>query len=240
MGTRPSHAATSLPFEKDFFKRFDWTIDYVGNPVLDAVKAHKSDPDFLRKHGLSSNKLVALLPGSRKQELRRIVPLMAEIAQRNPNIQFGVATVDHLDESLYDQLTKFNNVRLIYDRTYDLLSHATAAVVTSGTATLETALWKVPQVVVYRLRSLEYMVLKQLVKVNYISLVNLIADKLVVKELIHDQANVETLNAELQKLIGDEKYREQMQADYNKISTTLDIGSASENAALLMVKYLGK
>jgi lipid-A-disaccharide synthase len=165
---------------------------------------------------------------------------MAEVVKLNPNLQFGVATVGNLDETLYDPLTKFGNVRLVYDRTYDLLSHSRAAVVTSGTATLETALWKVPQVVVYRLRSIEYMVLKRLVKVPYISLVNLIANKEVVRELIHDKANAIDLDKELQRLLDVESYREQMLSEYDRIYNTLDIGSASQNTAELMLRYLGK
>jgi lipid-A-disaccharide synthase len=231
---------TILPFEKEFYKKFDWTVDYVGNPVLDAIKNYEPDSDFLNKHEFSTVDLIALLPGSRKQELKRIVPLMAEVVKLNPNLQFGVATVGNLDETLYEPLTKFGNVRLVYDRTYDLLSHSRAAVVTSGTATLETALWKVPQVVVYRLRSIEYMVLKRLVKVPYISLVNLIANKEVVRELIHDKANAIDLDKELQRLLDVESYREQMLSEYDRIYNTLDIGSASQNTAELMLRYLGK
>src|SRR5690606_13720125 len=173
-----------LPFETEFFQKFDWKVDYVGNPVLDAVKAHQIDEDFLAKNKLSSDKpLIALLPGSRKQELKEIVPLMAQVAQGMRTMQFAVATVDNLDQQLYQPLRELTNVSFFQGETYDLLSYASAAIVTSGTATLETALFKVPQIVVYRTSFLSYSIAKNLIRVPFISLVNLIAAREVVKEM---------------------------------------------------------
>ena len=228
-----------LPFEKEFFKKYGMDVDYVGNPVLDAIKKFQPDPDFLTKNSISpAKKIVALLPGSRKAELKRMVPVMAEIAKANPDYQFVVAAVKTLPGELYAPLQAISSVKFVYDTTYDLLKHAEAALVTSGTATLETGLFKVPQVVLYTAGSAEYVLLKKLVKVKYISLVNLIADKLVIREMIQDDMNFTSVNAELEKILKDHAYRDEMLSAYDKIYQTLDTGSASENAAKLMVNYL--
>ncbi|HTH54414.1 MAG TPA: lipid-A-disaccharide synthase [Cyclobacteriaceae bacterium] len=229
-----------LPFEKKFFKdKCNWDVDYVGNPVLDAIKAFKPDPDFLTKNGLDrSKKIIALLPGSRKMELKRIVPLMAEIIKTNPLCEFVVAAVNNLNEELYTRFKNLPNVKFVFDASYDLLTVADAAIVTSGTATLETCIFKVPQVVVYKTGGLEYAIASRVVKVAFISLVNLIAGKEVVKELIQEKAIPTLLNAELSKLIRNEEYRAEIKENYEGIFRALDTGSASENAAFLMVKYL--
>lgn len=228
-----------LPFEKDFFKKFDWDVDYVGNPVLDAVKAHEPDQTFRAKNGLAARThIVALLPGSRKQEVKRITPLLTEVVRKFPQQQFAVAAVHNLDASLYDDLKTFNNVTLIYEDTYNLLLNAHAAIVTSGTATLETALFKVPQVVVYKANPLSVILARWLVKVPFISLVNLIAGRLVVKEMIQRDANVVAVSRELASLIDEGPYRQAMVQGYEHIIRILDTGSASENAGRLMVAYL--
>ena len=228
-----------LPFEKDFFKKYDWAVDYVGNPVLDAIKAHQKDSDFLVKNNFNSqSKLVALLPGSRKQELQRIIPLMASVVAKLPHIQFGLATVDNLNEGLYAPLKGFANVRFINNATYNLLSYAQAAIVTSGTATLETALFRVPQVVVYKTSTITYRIVKMIIKVPFISLVNLIANKAVVKELIQDDASEKKTLDEILKMIDNESYRNSILNGYDEIIRILDTGSASENAAHLMSTYL--
>lgn len=228
-----------LPFEKDFFKKFDWTVDYVGNPVLDAVKAHQTDQEFLTRNKIANEKpLVALLPGSRKQELKRIIPLMAEVAKQNQSFHFVVAAVDNLPQEFYSVLRALPNVSFITGATYDLLTYAQAAIVTSGTATLETALFKVPQVVVYRTSSISYFIAKNLIRVPYISLVNLIAGREVVKEMIQQKANHKDVSAELNLILKDDRYREKMVLGYEEIKNVLDTGSASENAANLMLPYL--
>ncbi len=231
-----------LPFEKKFFKeKCNWDVDYVGNPVLDAIKSFQVDPNFLAKNSIDrTKKMVALLPGSRKMELKHIVPLMAEVANRNPAYQFIVAAVGNLNEALYLGLKNLPNVKFVHDASYDLLSVADAAIVTSGTATLETAIFKVPQVVVYKTGSIEYSIVKQLVKVKFISLVNLIANKEVIKELIQDDAQPANVQSELQLILKEEKYRTVMLAEYNSIFKTLDTGSASANTARLMMQALNK
>jgi lipid-A-disaccharide synthase len=228
-----------LPFEKPFFKKFDWDVDYVGNPVLDAVKAHVSDEQFLTRYSFDTKlPLVALLPGSRKQELKTIIPLMASVVKKFPTTQFAVAAVSNLDQAMYSELKALPNVKFVFEDTYNLLLHVKAAIVTSGTATLETALFRVPQVVVYRTSFLTYQIVKRLIKVPYISLVNLIADKEVVKEMIQGDANQEKVSEEINLLLNDEAYRNNMMKNYNEIIRILDIGSASENTAKLMVRYL--
>jgi lipid-A-disaccharide synthase len=228
-----------LPFEKPFFKKFDWDVDYVGNPVLDAVKAHIPDEQFLTRYSFDTKSpLVALLPGSRKQELKTIIPLMASVVKKFPTTQFAVAAVSNLDQAMYSELKALPNVKFVFEDTYNLLLNVKAAIVTSGTATLETALFRVPQVVVYRTSFLTYQIVKRLIKVPYISLVNLIADKEVVKEMIQGDANPEKVSDEINLLLNDETYRNNMLKNYDEIIRTLDIGSASENTAKLMVRYL--
>jgi lipid-A-disaccharide synthase len=228
-----------LPFEKDFYKRYDWEVDYVGNPVLDAVKGHVPDASFINRYNVGrSHPVVALLPGSRKQELTNISPVLIEVAKRFPQFQFLVATVKNLREELYDGFSKLPNVKLVSEDTYNLLLHSRAAIVTSGTATLETGLFKVPQVVVYKASALTVWFVKLVIKVEWISLVNLIGGKEVIKELIQQKANVEDISKELEALVNDENYRSKILRDYDTIYKTLDTGSASENAARLMVHYL--
>lgn len=226
-----------LPFETEFFGKFDWNVDYVGNPVLDAVKAHRVDEEFLDRNKFTSDEpLVALLPGSRKQELKTIVPLMARVAKNMPATKFAVATVNNLDQQLYQPLKELTNVSFVQGETYDLLSYASAAIVTSGTATLETALFRVPQVVVYKTSFLSYMIAKNLIRVPFISLVNLIAGREVVKEMIQQKANATDVSAELSLLLTDQQYREKVIEGYKEIWNTLYTGSASENAANLILQ----
>jgi lipid-A-disaccharide synthase len=230
-----------LPFEKDFFKKFEWEVDYVGNPVLDAIKAYQPITDFRQKNELlKSSRIVALLPGSRQQELKKIIPLMVGVAAKAPDVQFVVASVSNLKQELYGELKSLSNVKFVHDAAYDVLTAADAAIVTSGTATLETALFRVPQVVVYKTSGLSYWIAKLVIKVPFISLVNLVADKEVVKEMIQHDASVERVSAELKRILTDESYRTNMLNEYDNIIRILDTGSASENTARLMLEYLKK
>ncbi|HEX5171483.1 MAG TPA: lipid-A-disaccharide synthase [Cyclobacteriaceae bacterium] len=230
-----------LPFEKEFYKKFDWAVDYVGNPVLDAVNSHVPDKGFSEKIALKPTQpVVALLPGSRKQELIRIIPLMADVVKHNRDYQFVVAEVDNLDPHLYDPLRNLDNVKFVIEKTYDVLLNSNAAIVTSGTATLETALFNVPQVVVYKTSGITYQLVKRLIKVPFISLVNLIADKEVIKELIQTNAAESQISAELNQLISGER-RNAVLADYKELRNRLDAGgSASDNTARLMWNYLNR
>lgn len=226
-----------LPFEKDFYKRFNWEVDYVGNPVMDAVKAHQPSEAFLTGNDFSDKPLIALLPGSRKQEVTNIVGLMAKVAPRFPDYNFVIAAVDTLDASAYSGAEATSNLFILKEDTYNLLSKAKAAIVTSGTATLETALFRVPQIVVYRTTRVSYWIARMLIKVDYISLVNLIAGREVVKELIQDDFNIENITNHLERILS-ESERSKMLKGYDEIWNTLDIGSASHNTATLMVRYL--
>ena len=220
-----------LPFEMDFFRKYGWKVDYVGNPVLDAVKSYAVNP-------METGEFVALLPGSRPQELKHGLPILTELALKVPEVTFRVAAVDNVDATVYDVIRSASNVVLDFGHTYDLLAHARAAVVTSGTATLEAALWKVPQVVIYETSQISYLIARNLIKVDYISLVNLIVGKPVVKELIQKEFNVQNIASELDLLLNNDEYRNDMLSRYDDLYKTLDIGSASENTADLMLKYL--
>ena len=228
-----------LPFEKEFYKKYDWEVDYVGNPVLDSVKAFQPDPEFSKKNDFSTARpIIALLPGSRKMELKKMVPVMAEIVKAHPQYQFAVAAVEGIDESLYLPLTELSQVKFIKGNTYNLLNVSKAAIVTSGTATLETGLFNVPQVCVYKAGWLEMKIAKAVVKVKFISLINLIAGKEVIRELIQEDATVREISNEIVRLVADSAYRVRILGEYQKIYSVLDTGSASANAARLMVEYL--
>lgn len=228
-----------LPFEKDFYKKFDWEVDYVGNPVLDAIKKFTPDSEFLSKNNLDKGKkIVALLPGSRRMELKRVVPMLADVARTNQNIQFVVGAVRTLPIELYSALQDIANVKFVFESTYDLLSVADAAMVTSGTATLETALFKVPEVLLYKTTIIEEAIVRSLIKVQWLGLVNLILNKNVVKELYQADMTIAKLNEELDRLLNKEAYRTEMLSEYDRLYKILDIGSASENAGRLMVQYL--
>lgn len=221
-----------FPFEVPFFARFGVNVKYVGNPLFDEIRQFKPDEDFAAAYG--GKPVVALLPGSRKQEIEAMLATMAQLSEDMPEYRFVVAGVPTFSEEFYrSQGGRFD---LVYQRTYDLLSIATAAVVTSGTATLETALFSVPQVVVYKTSPITYSIAKLLVKVKYISLVNLVAEKEVVKELIQGEYNSEATKTELKKLLNDNIYRKNQLEEYGKIIRTLGDAEASLTAAQTILK----
>lgn len=227
-----------FPFEVEFFKKYDYAVDYVGNPLFDAIAAFRPDPLFLEKNNLGGKPIVALLPGSRRQEVESILPDMLRAVKHFPNHQFVVAAVSNLPRDLYDRLLGDLRLPLVTDAAYDLLAHAQAALVTSGTATLETALLNVPQVVCYRTSFLTYEVAKRLMKVPYISLVNLVAGREVVSELIQGDLNEKRLVSELEKVTIDTESRARQLESYVEIRRMLGEEGASERAGELMVKYL--
>lgn len=224
---------TIFPFETAFFKHYHYDVDYVGNPIVDALAAFVPNPDFKTQNQLSERPIVALLPGSRQQELQSMLGVMLAVAPRFANYQFVVAGVSNLPASLYPEGSK-----VVFEAAYDLLHVATAAIVTSGTATLETALFGVPQVVCYKTSGITYQLAKWLIKVKYLSLVNLISDKPVVKELIQSQLTVENLTTELQKIIPTGSNRAQQLNDYAQLKLLVGEAGASERAGALTVKYL--
>jgi lipid-A-disaccharide synthase len=226
-----------FPFEKDFYKQFGYEVDFVGNPLLDAIKVFQKNPNFFRENHLTENQpIIALLPGSRRAEVENVLPLMLSVKKHFPDFQWIVAGVENLPKSLY-QICDDLGVKVLYNQTYDLLSYAHTAIVTSGTATLETALFGVPQVVCYKTSNFSYQIAKRLIKVPFISLVNLVMDKKVVAELIQKDLHEESLKRELQKIISGND-REQMLEDYKLLQKKMGTAGASETAAQKMWEYL--
>lgn len=226
-----------LPFEKPFYKRFGFDVTYVGHPLLDAIETYEppSVETFKKEHQLpQEKKILALLPGSRKQEIGVKLPIMLQAASQFPDLQPVVAAAPSTDIELYKSVDP--KIPVIRNQTYALLSHAHVALVTSGTATLETALFEVPQVVCYKGSWFSYQIAKRLIKVNYISLVNLIMDREVVKELIQNELNVKQLKTELEKVLGPE--RDTMLSDYKTLKDKLGKGGASELVAKSLLKSL--
>ena len=228
-----------LPFEPEFFQKFDLNVHYVGNPLLDEIKKFKPHDFFFQKNELSYQPIVALLPGSRKQEIAAMLDKMVSLVSEFPNAQFVIAGVDSLPESAYEP-ARNAGLKVVINQTYDLLSHATAAVVTSGTATLETALFRVPQIVVYRTSTVTYAIAKRLIKVQFISLVNLIAGKEVVKELIQDDFSVGKIKAELHMIFSNTLYKGEMMQGYDLVAQRIGEGSASETTAQMILDSMKK
>ncbi|WP_439879924.1 lipid-A-disaccharide synthase [Pontibacter sp. MBLB2868] len=228
-----------MPFEEDFYARFDYKVDYVGNPVNDSVSDHVSTTDFRTKNKLYNNKpIIAILPGSRKQEIENMLHVMLSVLPSFRDYQFVVAGVSNFSRSYYEQYNKDPNIKIIYDQTYDLLAHAKAALVTSGTATLETALFNVPQVVCYKTSTISYAIGKRVIKVPYISLVNLIADKPVVTELIQDDFTPKKIVAELKEVLFDKYFIKKQLEGYELVRKKIGNFRTAERAAELMVNYL--
>lgn len=217
-----------LPFEVDFFRKWDFEVTYVGHPLVEVVRQELDKAPAPR---LSPKPIIALLPGSRAQEIKVKLPIMLQLVRHYPDYCFVVAQASALPDSLYHDMIGNAPVLLVKDRTYDLLKQATAGLITSGTATLETALFGLPQVVCYKGNALSFWLATKLVKVKYISLVNLIMDKPVVTELIQDQLTEANLIHELNKLLADETVKAQIKNDYSILWNKLGEKPASENAA---------
>lgn len=230
---------TILPFETEFFATYDYKVDYVGNPLLDALADFKPDPAFRAKSGLGEQPIIALLPGSRHQEITSILPIMLQTTRQFPEYQFVVGTVSNLPDKLYsDLLADYPTVKRVDDAAYDLLQVATAALVTSGTATLETALLNIPQVVCYKTTGISYAIAKRLIAVPFISLVNLIADREVVKELIQNDLTPIRAATELQAILPGNTGRSTQLAGYAIVQQKMGEPGASERAGRLMVEAL--
>jgi lipid-A-disaccharide synthase len=226
-----------LPFEQAFFKSYGYETTYVGHPLLDAIHDFKPDPSFKEKNQLADN-IIALLPGSRMQEIKKILPEMLQACQ-NTEFQIALACAPSFHDEVYQDIVNDQNlakhVTLIRNATYELLSVAKLALVTSGTATLETALFKVPQIVCYKGSSVSYYIAKKLVNLKYISLVNLIADKAVVKELIQDDLSPENIKKEISSLTNN---RQLILNEYADIAEKLGSAGASAMAASCIVQLL--
>jgi lipid-A-disaccharide synthase len=219
-----------LPFEVDFYKKWSYPVLYTGHPLVEVIQHEK---ELVPLTPLSDKPVIALLPGSRKQEIQVKLPLMLEVVQDFPQFQFIVAQAPAQPAALYEEIIGDKNVMLVQGQTYNLLKQAAAALVTSGTATLETALFGVPQVVCYKGNPISYWLARKLIKVKYISLVNLIMDKPVVKELIQNELNRTNLKAELQYLLG--PGAAQVRHDYEQLWQVLGDKVASEAAAAAII-----
>ncbi len=227
-----------LPFEKQFYKKFQFEVDYVGNPVLDAIAQFKKSDSFLARHRIDDKAIIAILPGSRKQEIESMLHFMLSIIPSFKDYHFVIAGVSNLERHYYQQFTRGGQIKVVIDETYDLLSHASAALVTSGTATLETALFNVPQLVGYKLNIFSFWIGKMVVKVPYISLVNLIVGREVVKELLQDDFHPNIIRDELYSLLNDTEYRIRQLNGYDEMKNILGSAGASDKTAKLMFNYL--
>ena len=220
-----------LPFEKEYFKnKWNWEVEYVGHPLVEVIEQFKNKDEHIP---LSNKPIIAILPGSRKQEIVYKLPVMLSVSTSFPEYQFIVAQAPSMDESFYQPfLSPYPNVSCVKNNTYELLQQSKAALVTSGTATLETALFAVPEVVCYKAGNFSYQLGKRLVKIKFISLVNLIMDRLVVKELIQDKMNTKMLVEELNSLLKNEQKKQQLSKDYTELKALLSKGgNASAKAA---------
>jgi lipid-A-disaccharide synthase len=231
-----------LPFEKDFFAKFGMEVDFVGHPLLDVVAEHKnlaSNNNFRNKHKLNDKPVIALLPGSRKQEIKVMLPLMLSVVKSFPEYQFVIGAAPSQDSVFYQNLMRdFPEVKLIENDTYGLMANASAGLVTSGTATLEAALWSMPEVVCYKGNVFSYQIAKRLIKVKYISLVNLVMDREVVRELIQDDLNQKMIQNSLQEILPGGSRRTGLMADYQELSTALGGNGASSKTASMLLRNL--
>lgn len=227
-----------LPFEKEFYEtKWDFKVDYVGHPLVKVVDEFLSNNSSKKEN---EKPVIALLPGSRQQEVAAKLPIMLEASNGFPQYKFVIAKASSLDDAFYDQFLKgHQNVSSSKNDTYTLLSTATAALVTSGTATLETALFGVPQVVCYKGSSVSYHIAKRLIKIKYISLVNLIMDREVVKELIQSDLTVKNVVRELDLILNNREKKQQLKNDYKELKNLLQQGGdASEKAATIIVRFV--
>lgn len=229
-----------LPFEKTFYEdKHQFEVDFVGHPLLDAIENRaKAIPEAFRKeHGLADKPIIALLPGSRKQEIRKMLSVMLSVTAAFPDYQFVIAGAPGQEADFYAPFIQKKQVHLVMNRTYDLMENAHAALVTSGTATLETALFRVPEIVCYKGNWFSYQIAKRVISLQYISLVNLIMDKPVVKELIQNELNTKNLKTALNEILHPE-HRKQLQIDYAQLYEKLGGTGASDKTARLMVERI--
>jgi lipid-A-disaccharide synthase len=232
---------TILPFESEFFGRFNMEVEYFGNPLVDEVARFREqfagEGEWRRKHGFGDLPLVALLAGSRIKEIETTLPSMLTLAGEHPDYQFVVAGAPSIESSTYQHYLEGTNVKLIYNETYALLTCAKAGLVNSGTATLEAALFELPQVVLYRTSKLAYSIAKRLIKIKFISLVNLIYGKKLVEEVVQKDMTDRT-RKELNRILTDEGYREEMQEGYRVLKSELGEAGVSQRIGDRMIELL--
>lgn len=229
-----------LPFEKSFYEdKHHFPVDFVGHPLIDAIQNQPSfdETTFRTENHLGTKPIIAVLPGSRQQEITKMLSVMLSVVDDFQDYEFVIAGAPSQDFEFYQQFISNKNIKFISNKTYDLLRSSTAALVTSGTATLETALFKVPEVVCYKGSSISYQIAKRIITLKYISLVNLIMDKEVVTELIQSDCNTKRIKEELQKLL-EPNYREKLLKEYDVLEEKLGGVGASKKTAKLIVADL--
>jgi lipid-A-disaccharide synthase len=229
-----------LPFEKSFYEKWNYEVEYVGHPLVEVIANFQHEVNRNNSYIQSNKPIVAILPGSRKQEIVQKLPVMLEVSKHFKAYDFIVAKAPGMDDFFYQEILKdYPEVKSISGKTYDLLSVASAALVTSGTATLETALFGVPEIICYKGSKISYWIAKKLVKIKYIGLVNLIMGKEVVKELIQDEFNATNTVRELRSLLEDKNKESQVKNDYEELKALLSKeGNASQRAALSIFSFL--
>jgi lipid-A-disaccharide synthase len=232
-----------LPFENDFYKQFEYETEYVGHPLLDELanfnQIKLSREDFLSKNTLSQQPIISILPGSRKQEIKVKLPIMLDAVKSLKNHQIVIAGAPNQSSKMYEEFEK-QGCKIVFGQTYDLLSNSEAAIVTSGTATLETALINIPEVVCYKGSWISYFIARSLIKIKYISLVNLIMNQQVVKELIQGDCNADKIRQELDLLLNDENYRERMLTNFELLRDKLGGQGASKKVAHSLLKTISE
>jgi lipid-A-disaccharide synthase len=232
-----------LPFENDFYKQFDYETQYVGHPLLDEVEnfnqVRLTKDEFLNKNKLSQVPIISILPGSRKQEIKVKLPIMLDAVKSLKNYQIVIAGAPNQTAKMYEEFER-QGCKIIFGQTYDLLSNSEAAIVTSGTATLETAILNIPEVVCYKGSWISYFIARSLIKINYISLVNLIMDQQIVKELIQGECNPFKIREELDLLLNDKNYREAMLSNFEIMREKLGGQGASKKVAHSLLKTISE
>jgi len=234
---------TILPFETEFYARFDYPVEYVGNPILDAIEEFRSDDnqteaDFRKANSLTDKPIIGLLAGSRKQEVDFMLPVMIEVSRQFPEYQFVISGAPGLDRDYYTKVIGADcNIPIVFGQTYNLLKFSRAALVTSGTATLETALFGVPEAVLYRISAPDflYRIGRKLLKVKWISLANLIVGREIIRELVQMDCNPRTIANELRKILDDEQYDAEFQRNYAELRQRMGSAGASQRAAQAVI-----
>lgn len=234
-----------LPFEKNFYNKYDIEVEYYGNPLLDEIndfsKNQENKEKFLSDNNLGSKPIIALLAGSRKQEISKMLPLQSELANKYADkFDFVVAGISSIGENYYKKYLHSSKVRIIYDKTYDILNVAYAGVINNGTATLQAALFNLPLLSCYQTAPITYMIAKYLIKIKYISLINLILNRQSIRELIQKDWNRKELDKEFRKIAFDDAYRHNIRADYDRLKNLLGNAGASNQIALSIINHLKK
>lgn len=229
-----------LPFEKEFYARFNYEVDFPGHPLPEAIASFQppSESEFRQANHLDQRRIVAVLPGSRRQEVKKVLPLMLSMQQHFPGVQFVVAAAPGLPDDFLNSLGKSQNITIVRNQTYSLLAHSQAALVTSGTASLETALFGVPEVICYKGSWISYHIARKLIKVKHIGLANLIMDRPVIKELIQGDFNATNLRAELHNLLFNQETRQRMASDYQALREKLGETGVMQRTARMMFDRL--